>query len=131
VVVVDGRIVAEAFNRTIVDRDPTAHAEIVALRRAAGVCGNHRLTGAVLVTTLEPCLMCVGAAVHARVATIVHGADDPKAGALAVLRAETAAGRLNHAIELVRGPSQDACGDLLREFFRERRSRRDPPEAAG
>jgi tRNA(adenine34) deaminase len=122
VVARDGRIVGRGRNRTIADRDPSAHAEIVALREAARTVGNHRLVGSLLVTTLEPCLMCCGAAVQARVAWVAHAADDPKAGALAVLRAETAAGRVNHRVELCRAPRADESGALLEAFFRARRT---------
>jgi tRNA(adenine34) deaminase len=121
VVAVDGAIVGAGHNRSIIDRDPTAHAEIVALRAAARAVGNHRLTGAVLVSTLEPCLMCCGAAVQARVARLVHAADDPKQGAVSILRAEMARGNVNHRIELARGPCAEEAGELLRSFFESRR----------
>lgn len=121
VVVLDGAIVGRGHNRTIVDRDPTAHAEIVALRDAARAVGNHRLIGASLVTTLEPCLMCCGAAVHARVASLTWAADDPKAGATEALRAETQAGRVNHGVALSRGPLTAESASLLRAFFKRRR----------
>ena len=121
VVAVDGVIVGAGHNRNIVDRDPSAHAEIVALREAARATSNHRLVGAVLVTTLEPCLMCCGAAVQARIGRLVHAADDPKAGALDVLRHEMQRGKVNHHIELLQGPLGEEAGELLRAFFRGRR----------
>jgi tRNA(adenine34) deaminase len=127
VVVLDGRIVGAGHNRTVIDRDPTAHAEIVSLRDAARAVGNHRLVGAVLVTTLEPCLMCCGAAVQARVKQLVWAADDPKAGALAALRAETDAGRLNHRIDLEPGPCAAESAEMLKAFFRARRGKGDIP----
>lgn len=121
VVVVDGRIVAQGHNRPISDVDPTAHAEIVALRAAAAALGNYRLTGATLYVTVEPCLMCVGALVHARIATVVFGATEPKSGALAsTVRAAELPG-LNHRLEVIGGVLEEECGDLMRRFFRERR----------
>jgi tRNA(adenine34) deaminase len=121
VVAVDGAVVARAHNRTVTDGDPTAHAEIVALREAARTVGNHRLVGATLVATLEPCLMCCGAAVQARVATLVFAAEDPKAGAADVLRRVTADGRVNHRVAIERGPAAEESARLLREFFQARR----------
>jgi tRNA(adenine34) deaminase len=121
VVVREGRVVGRGHNRTLLDGDPTAHAEVVALRRAAVAVGNHRLTGVLLVSTLEPCLMCCGAAVHARVGRLAWAADDPKAGAADVLRDLTEAGRLNHRVELGRCPGAEEASELLRAFFRERR----------
>jgi len=122
VVVVDGTVVASGFNQPISASDPTAHAEIVALRAAGAALGNYRLTGATLCVTLEPCLMCVGALVHARVGTIVYGAAEPKTGALVStvdgLAAAGAAGR----IRVVAGVLEDECRQLVQEFFRERRS---------
>jgi tRNA(adenine34) deaminase len=120
-VVLEGVVVGQGRNRTLTDRDPSAHAEIVALRQAAAELGNHRLLGTTLYTTLEPCLMCCGAAVHARVARLVHAAEDPKAGALEVLRGLFDAGKVNHRIELVQGPLGEESSRLLKEFFRARR----------
>jgi len=119
--VLEGRIVARGHNRTLLDGDPTAHAEIVTLRHAAREVGNHRLTGAVLVVTLEPCLMCCGAAVQARIARVVWAADDPKAGATDLLRRAMDAGQVNHRVELERGPGAGEAARLLRDFFRARR----------
>jgi tRNA(adenine34) deaminase len=121
VVAANGVILGVGHNRSLVDRDPSAHAEIVALRNAALSVGNHRLAGATLVTTLEPCLMCCGAAIQARVARLVHAADDPKAGALDILSRAMDEGRVNHRIELVRGPLAAEASEVLRGFFRARR----------
>ncbi|MGE0392473.1 MAG: tRNA adenosine(34) deaminase TadA [Vicinamibacterales bacterium] len=121
VVVADGQIVGQGHNRPISAGDPTAHAEIVALRAAAAALGNYRLTGAALYVTVEPCLMCVGALVHARIATVVFGAQEPKSGALvSMVRAAELPG-LNHRLEIVGGVLEQDCGDLMRRFFRERR----------
>jgi len=117
-----GTVLARARNSPRRLCDPTAHAEILALREAARVEGSYRLTGADLIVTLEPCLMCVGAAVHARIGRIVFGAADPKAGATWILRHEWPGdARLNHAIEIVAGIEEAACGELLRRFFTKRR----------
>ena len=121
VVVIGGEIIARSFNQPIRAVDPTAHAEVVALRAAALRAGNYRLTGTTLYVTLEPCLMCVGAIVHARVDTIVYGADDAKGGAVrSLLRIEELA--LNHGFAVVRGVLEEECRELLIEFFRSRRS---------
>ena len=122
VVVVDGAIVGTGFNRPISSHDPTAHAEIVALREAAAAIGNYRLTGATLYVTVEPCLMCVGAMVHARIGLVVYGAPEPKAGALASMtRAHELAG-LNHRLQVEGGVLADESRNLLQAFFRERRA---------
>ena len=122
VVVLDGAIVGRGFNQPISSGDPTAHAEIVAIREAARLTGNYRLTGAVLCVTIEPCLMCVGALVHARIGTLVYGAAEPRSGALvsAVRGAELPG--LNHRVEVVGGVQEAACRELMQAFFRERRS---------
>jgi tRNA(adenine34) deaminase len=120
VVVVDGKPIAEGFNQPISAADPTAHAEVVALRRAANVLGNYRLSEATLYVTIEPCLMCVGAALNARVRRVVYGADEPKFGAVrSLLRVEDL--RLNHRFEVVAGVLEEECRALLVEFFRTRR----------
>jgi tRNA(adenine34) deaminase len=121
VVALDGQVVGRGHNLTVTAGDPSAHAEIIALRRAAEAVANHRLVGAVLVTTLEPCLMCCGAAVQARIARLVHAAPDPKAGALDVLAELMEGGRLNHRISLERGPLGEDSARLLRTFFAGRR----------
>jgi tRNA(adenine34) deaminase len=123
VVVQDGRPLAAAFNQPIRSGDPTAHAEIVALRQAAQAMGNYRLPGTTVYVTVEPCLMCVGALVNARVSTVVYGAAEPKWGALvSVLDARTL--RLNHRFEVVAGVLEAECRELLVDFFR---FRRGPP----
>ena len=121
VVAIAGRIVGRAGNDSIRRLDPTGHAEIRALRRAARRVGQYRLTDATLVVTLEPCLMCMGAMVHARIARLVYGATDPKAGAAASLYRVAEDGRLNHRFAVDGGVLADECGALLREFFAARR----------
>lgn len=123
VVVVDGEIVGRGFNQPIGTSDPTAHAEIVALRDAARRVGNYRLTGATMVVTVEPCLMCVGALVHARVGLLVFGAPEPKAGAIVSAMRALDHPRLNHRFEVVEGVLADECRDVVQAFFRERRGR--------
>lgn len=121
VVVADGRVIGAGFNQPIGRRDPTAHAEIVALRAAAQAVGNYRLTGSTLYVTVEPCLMCVGAMVHARIGTLVFGAPEPKSGAIvSAVRAHELPG-LNHTFEIVSGVLADECRDVIQAFFRERR----------
>src|SRR5512140_1609868 len=120
VVVADGMVVGTGFNQPIRSVDPTAHAEIVALRAAAQLFANHRLPGTVLYATVEPCLMCVGAIVHARVGTVVYGVADPKGGAVrSLLDPDTLP--LNHRFEAIEGVLREDCRELLQEFFRSRR----------
>lgn len=121
VVVMDDAIVGRGSNRPLATSDPTAHAEIVALRAAAAAVGNYRLTGATLYVTVEPCLMCVGALVHARVATVVYGAPEPKSGALVSAARALDLPGLNHRFAVVGEVRADECGELMRRFFRERR----------
>ena len=122
VVALDGRVVGRGFNQPISSGDPTAHAEIVAIRDAARAVGNYRLTGAVLCVTVEPCLMCVGALVHARIGTLVFGAAEPRTGAvLSTVRGAELPGH-NHRVEVVNGIRATACRDLMQSFFKERRS---------
>ena len=121
VVVAGGEVVSRAFNRPIGACDPTAHAEILALREAAQVVGNYRLTGAVLYVTVEPCLMCVGALVHARVGEVVYGAAEPKTGALVSTVAGLDIPGLNHRFAVTGGVREAECRDLIQRFFRERR----------
>jgi tRNA(adenine34) deaminase len=121
VVVRDGELLARAHNRREVDQDPTAHAEILALRDAARALGTWRLEGCTLVVTLEPCTMCAGALVLARLDQLVFGADDPKAGAVGALYDIPRDPRLNHQVEVVRGVEAERCGALLRSFFAARR----------
>ena len=102
--------------------DPTGHAEIIAIRDAAARIGNYRLTGATLCVTIEPCLMCVGALVHARIGTLVYGAPEPKSGAVvSAVRGSELPG-LNHRFEIVSGVREEACRELVQSFFRDRRS---------
>lgn len=117
----EGVVVGRGFNQPIVAGDPTAHAEIVAIRDAARRLGNYRLTGAVLYVTIEPCLMCVGALVHARVHTLVYGAAEPRTGAVAsTVRGGDLPGH-NHRFEIVSGVAEPECRELMQAFFRNRR----------
>ena len=118
-----GDLLASAGNRREQDGDPTAHAEVVAVRLAAAARGTWRLDGCGLYVTLEPCPMCAGAVVNARVARVVYGCDDPKAGAVRSLYAICSDARLNHRPEVVAGVRSDECADRLRAFFRSRRGR--------
>jgi len=117
-----GQVIAQGHNRTITDQDPTAHAEMVALRAAARAVGNYRLPGCSLYVTLEPCVMCVGAMLHARLHAIVYGAHDPKTGACGGLLDLVTNRALNHHTQVVGGVLADDCGLLLRQFFRARRN---------
>jgi tRNA(adenine34) deaminase len=121
VVVRDGAIVGEGFNQPIGSCDPTAHAEIVALRDAASRAGNYRLSGADLYVTIEPCQMCVGAMVHARIARVVYGAPEPKAGAIASAMCAHEHPSLNHRLQAVGGVLEEDCRALMQAFFRELR----------
>jgi tRNA(adenine34) deaminase len=116
-----GTVVARARNRREVDRDPTAHAEMLAIRQAAAALGSWRLTGLTLVVTLEPCTMCAGAVTVARLARVVYGAEDPKAGAAGSLWDVLRDTRLDHRPEVIGGVLATECGDLLRDFFAARR----------
>jgi tRNA(adenine34) deaminase len=121
VVAVDGEIVARGFNQPIGSGDPTAHAEIVAIREAARRVGNYRLTGATLAVTIEPCLMCVGALIHARIGTLVFGAAEPRSGAvISTVRGGELPGH-NHRFEVVAGVRETECRELMQEFFRQKR----------
>jgi tRNA(adenine34) deaminase len=122
VVVQDGEVIGEGWNQPIVSNDPTAHAEIVALRAAAARVKNYRLPGSTLYVTLEPCIMCAGAIVHARVARVVYGAPDPKNGAGgSVFNLMRSAPPLNHRAEVVGGILAEECGHVLKTFFQSRR----------
>jgi len=121
VVFLNDAIVGRGFNQPISSGDPTAHAEIVAIRDAAKAVGNYRLTGATLVVTIEPCLMCVGAFVHARIATLVYGAPEPRTGAIV---STVAGGELpghNHRFAVVSGVMEDECRETVQTFFRDKR----------
>ena len=121
VVIIDGQIVARAFNQPIRAVDPTAHAEVLALRAAARQVGNYRLTDPTLYVTVEPCLMCVGALVHARVKEVVFGAVEPRSGALvSTVRGHEIAG-LNHRVTVTGGVLEAKCRDLIQQFFRDKR----------
>ena len=122
VIAIGGDIVGRGFNQPISSGDPTAHAEIVAIRDAARHVGNYRLTGATLCVTIEPCLMCVGALVHARIGTLVYGASEPKSGAVSsTVRGAELPGH-NHRFDVVGGVREDACRELIQDFFRTRRA---------
>lgn len=121
VVVVDDAIVGRGFNQPIGANDPTAHAEIVALRDAAHRAGNYRLSGATLYVTIEPCLMCVGALVHARIGTLVYGCAEPKSGAVASTVAAGELPGLNHRFAVVSPVLEEECRAIVQRFFRERR----------
>lgn len=121
VAVHDGEIIARGQNRVLRTNDPTAHAEIVALRGAAGALGNYRLNGVTLYVTLEPCAMCAGAMVHARIDRLVYAAADPKAGAAGSVLSVVNHPRLNHQMQVEQGIMAEEAGELLRSFFRERR----------
>lgn len=122
VVVLDGGIVGRGFNQPIVSHDPTAHAEIVALRDAGGRLANYRLPGATLYVTIEPCQMCVGAMVHARVARVVYGTPEPKAGAIQSAMRAHEHPSLNHRLTATGGVLEADCRALMQEFFKGRRA---------
>lgn len=122
VIVVDGSIVARAGNRTITDCDPTAHAEIVVLRAAAKIIGNHRLLNSSLYVTIEPCAMCAGAMIQARVARLVYGADDLKGGAVRSCFSILSHPQINHRIEVTSGVLAGEAAGLLQDFFASRRA---------
>ena len=117
----EGDILAIAHNRSVSLHDPTAHAEILAMRNASAKIGNYRLTGCSLITTIEPCIMCMGAALHARIETLAFGAKDPKGGAAGSLYNMAEDTRLNHKIAVVSGILEKECSDIMRVFFQKRR----------
>jgi tRNA(Arg) A34 adenosine deaminase TadA len=125
VVAVGGEIVAAAFNQPISTVDPTAHAEMGALRAAAHKIGNYRLTGATLCVTVEPCAMCVGAMVHARIGTLIYGTLEPKTGAVRSTMNLIEEPSWNHRIAVVGGVMSEECRELLQEFFKEKRKRKN------
>jgi tRNA(adenine34) deaminase len=124
VLVIDGAIVARGYNQPIAACDPTAHAEMLVLRAAARAVGNYRLTAADVYVTLEPCLMCVGALVHARIGTLVYGAAEPKSGAISSTVAGADLPGHNHRFEVVAAVRESECRELIQAFFRDRRSLR-------
>jgi len=117
----DGTIVAKAHNQPVALRDPTAHAEMLVLRAAGAFYGNYRIPDATLVVTIEPCLMCMGAALHARISRLVFGAYDPKSGAAGSVYNLAADDRLNHKVEVIPGVMEKECRELIQDFFRARR----------
>ena len=122
VIVADGKVIGRGRNQPISATDPTAHAEIVAIRTAAAAVDNYRLSGATLYVTIEPCLMCVGAMIHARVGLVVFGATEPRSGALvSAIRAQDTPG-LNHRVEVLSGVLEADCRSIIQEFFRTRRT---------
>jgi tRNA(adenine34) deaminase len=123
VVVRDGQIVGRGHNRNLLDDDPTAHAEVVALRAAGATVGNHRLPECELYVTIEPCAMCAGALTHARIRRLIYGADDPKAGAVHSVMTVLNAPELNHKMEVSWGVLSGRCAELMQAFFRERRAK--------
>jgi len=130
VVVLNDEVVGRGFNQPISSGDPTAHAEMVAIRDAARGVGNYRLTGATLYVTIEPCLMCVGAFIHARIGTVVFGAPEPRTGALeSTVRAGDFPGH-NHRFEVVSGVRADEARELMQEFFKARRTKAESRESA-
>lgn len=120
-VIKDGEIIGQGHNRNLLDNDPTAHAEIVALRQAAARLGNHRLIGCTMVATIEPCSMCAGALIHARIARLVYGAADPKAGAAGSTVQVINHPGLNHRMEVTAGVLAGKCSEVLQKFFRQKR----------
>lgn len=121
VLVRDGQVIAKAFNRPITNHDPSAHAEMLALRQAAQVEQNYRLPGSTLYVTLEPCAMCSGVILHARVDRVVYGAPDPKTGAAGSVLDVFSSKQINHQTRIEGGMMGEECGQLLRSFFKERR----------
>jgi tRNA(adenine34) deaminase len=121
-IVKDGEIVGRGHNHNLLENDPTAHAEIVALRRAAARLGNHRLGGCVMFSTMEPCAMCAGAMIHARLDRLVYGANDPKAGAAGSVLQVLNHPSLNHRMEITPGVLAGRCSEILQEFFRKKRA---------
>ena len=121
VVGADGQILSRAYNKPITSNDPTAHAEILAIRGASTIAGNYRLPGTVVYVTLEPCAMCVGAMLHARVRRLVFGARDPRSGAAGSVLDLTRVVCFNHQIDVTAGVLAESCAQILRRFFKERR----------
>ena len=122
VIVLEGAVVGTGFNQPITATDPTAHAEVVAMRAAASALKNYRLTGTTMYVTVEPCLMCVGAMVHARIATVVFGATEPRSGAIASMASAHEFPGLNHKVEAIGGVLEDECRAIIQEFFKARRA---------
>jgi tRNA(adenine34) deaminase len=129
VLVREGNILARAHNAPIVKNDPSAHAEMLVLRQAAEIIGNYRLAETELYVTLEPCIMCAGAIVHARVERVIFGARDPKYGAVVSLYNILADKRLNHQVKITEGILQEECGEIMSRFFKEKRVTSAPASA--
>ena len=121
IIVLEDRVIGAGFNQPISSVDPTAHAEVLALRAAARTVGNYRLTGSILYVTVEPCLMCVGAMVHARVGLVVYGAPEPKAGALVTASRAHEFPGLNHQLQVRGGVLEEECRAMIQGFFEDRR----------
>lgn len=121
VVVLNDTIIGTGFNQPISSHDPTAHAEVIALRAAAKAAGNYRLTGATIYVTVEPCLMCVGAMIHARIGLVVYGAPEPKAGAIQSMTSAHQLDGLNHRLQVIGGVLEDDSRRLLQAFFQKKR----------
>ncbi len=121
VLLVNEKIVGRGHNNPVQLNDPTAHAEIIALRQAARTGANYRMPGSILIVTIEPCVMCVGAMIHARVEELIYGAADPKSGAIKSIHQLADGNRLNHRIRVTSGILEDECGAILRSFFSSRR----------
>jgi len=121
IIVKDDQVIARGHNRNIMDHDPSAHAEVVTIRSAATLLNNHRLTGTTLYVTLEPCAMCLGAMLHARVERLVYGACDPNAGAAGSVIDLSAEAQFNHSIQVDGGLLEDECTQILKVFFKARR----------
>jgi tRNA(adenine34) deaminase len=122
VIVLEGAVVGTGFNQPITATDPTAHAEVVAMRAAAAALKNYRLTGATMYVTVEPCLMCVGAMVHARIRTVVYGATEPRSGAIVSMTSAHEFPGLNHKVEAIGGVLDDECRAIIQDFFKARRA---------
>ena len=123
VLISQGELFAEAANQTITNSDPTAHAEILVMRRSAAILQNYRLPGTTLYVTLEPCIMCMGAMIHARISRLVYGAPDPKTGAVSSRYSIGIDGKLNHTISITGSVLAETCGEVLKQFFRRKRSK--------
>jgi tRNA(adenine34) deaminase len=121
VIVCEGNIIARGFNRNLLDHDPSAHAEMVALREAARVLQNHRLSGCEMFVTMEPCAMCAGALVHSRIARLIYGASDPKAGAVSSVLQVLNHPKLNHQMSVTSGVLAEECSEVVQAFFRKKR----------
>ena len=129
VLVLEGNVLAQAHNSPIMRNDPSAHAEMLVLRQAAEIIGNYRLAETELYVTLEPCIMCAGAIVHARVERVIFGARDPKYGAVVSLYNILADKRLNHQVKITEGILQEECGEIMSRFFKEKRVTSAPASA--